>query len=98
MKEQGAYHIINGAKNALGFTILRWSVWTSHPQNLPISGEEWAGGIVVLTAIVALDGFDGAAKLCRDISDFFDKVKNMLDLMCKGKVHTKWERSSRIIK
>jgi hypothetical protein len=46
------------------------------------------GGIIELTAIVALDGFDGVAKLCGDISDFFDKV---LDLTCKGKVHTKWE-------
>jgi hypothetical protein len=42
-------------------------------------------------AIVALDNFDGAAKLCGDISDFFDKVEKVSDLACKGKVHTKWE-------
>jgi hypothetical protein len=39
--------------------------------------------------IVALDGFDGAAKLCGDISEFFDKVEKMSDLMRKEKVHTK---------
>jgi hypothetical protein len=27
--------------------------------------------------IVALDGFDGATKLCENISDFFDKVENV---------------------
>jgi hypothetical protein len=28
-------------------------------------------GVIELTAIVALDGFDGTTKLCGDISDFF---------------------------
>jgi hypothetical protein len=44
-----------------------------------------SGGIIELTAIVALDDFDGAVKLCGDISDFFDKVEKVSDLMCKGK-------------
>jgi hypothetical protein len=29
------------------------------------------GGVIKLTFIIALDNFDGAAKLCEDISDFF---------------------------
>jgi hypothetical protein len=31
LKVQGVHHIINGAKNALGFTVLRRSVWIRHP-------------------------------------------------------------------
>jgi hypothetical protein len=54
------------------------------------------GGIVKLTSIVILDDFDGATKLCEDISDFFDKVEKVSDLKRNGKVHTKWEPSSRI--
>jgi hypothetical protein len=46
------------------------------------------GGVIELMAIVALDDFDGAAKLCGDISDFFDKVEKVSDLTRKGKVHT----------
>jgi hypothetical protein len=38
-------------------------------------------------AIVTLDDFDGAAKLCGDISEKFDKVKNVSDLTRKEKVH-----------
>jgi hypothetical protein len=70
LKEQGTHHIIDGANDAFGFTILRRSVGTRHLQKDPFGGEECArGGIVELTAIVALDGFDGAAKLCGDISE-----------------------------
>jgi hypothetical protein len=39
-------------------------------------------------AIIALDGSDGAAKLCGD-KQFFDKMEKVSDLTCKGKVHTK---------
>jgi hypothetical protein len=92
LKEQGAQHIINGAKDALDFTVLWRSVWTRHSQNHPIGGEECArGGVVELTTIVALDDFDGATKLCGDISEKIDKVKKLSDLTRKGKVHTKWE-------
>jgi hypothetical protein len=41
--------------------------------------------------IVALDNFDGAAKLCEDINEKIDKVEKVYDLTHKGKVHTKWE-------
>jgi hypothetical protein len=69
LKEQGAQHIVNGVKDALDFTILRGSVLTRHPQNHPVGGKECAkGGVVELTTIVALDGFDGVAKLCGYIS------------------------------
>jgi hypothetical protein len=70
LKEQGTQHIIDGAKDAFGFTILRRSVGTRHPQKYLFGGEECArGGIIELTTIVALDCFDGAAKLCGDISE-----------------------------
>jgi hypothetical protein len=65
--EQGANHVINGAESTLGFTVLRRSVGAGHLQNHPISGEECSrGGVVEHTTIVALDSFDGAAKLCED--------------------------------
>jgi hypothetical protein len=67
LKEQGANHVINGAESTLGFTVLRRSVGAGHPQNHPMSGEECSrGGVVKLSVVVALDSFDGAAKLCGD--------------------------------
>jgi hypothetical protein len=84
LKKQGAQHIINGAEDPLGFTILRRSVGTRHPQKYPFGGEECArGGILELMAIVALDGFDGAAKLCGDICEKIDKVEKVSDLTRK---------------
>jgi hypothetical protein len=91
LKKLGTHHIIDGVKDALSFTILRRSIGTRHPQNYPFGREECArGSVIKLTAIVALDNFDGAAKLCGDISEFFDKVKKVSDLTRKGKVYTKW--------
>jgi hypothetical protein len=59
-------------ENALGFTVLRRSVWIRYPQNHHTSCKECAGGgVVELMAIFAFDDFDGAAKLCGDISEFF---------------------------
>jgi hypothetical protein len=56
-------------KDVLGFTVLRRSVGTRHPQKYPFGGEECTrGGVIKLMAIVALDGFDGVAKLCVHIS------------------------------
>jgi hypothetical protein len=99
LKKQGAHHIINGAENVLGFTILWRSVWATHPQNHPISGEEYArGSVVELTTIVTLDDFDGAAKLCGDISEKINKLKKVSNLTRKEKIHKKYERSSRITK
>jgi hypothetical protein len=70
LKKQGTQHIIDGAKDALGFTVLWRSVGTRHPQKYPFGGEECTrGGVIELMTIVALDGFDGAAKLCGDISE-----------------------------
>jgi hypothetical protein len=60
-------HIIDGANDAFSFTVLRRNVGTRHPKKDPFGGEECVrGGVIELTTIVALDGFDGAAKLCRD--------------------------------
>jgi hypothetical protein len=70
MKKQGVEHVINGAENALGFTILWRSVWTRHLQNHPICDKECSrGSIIELMAMVPLNGFDGAAKPCGDISE-----------------------------
>jgi hypothetical protein len=67
MKEQGANHVTNGAESTLGFTILRRSVGTGHPQNHPMSGEECSrGGVVELPVVVTLDRFDGVVKLYGD--------------------------------
>jgi hypothetical protein len=72
LKKQGTQHIIDDVKDALGFTVLRRSVGTRHPQKNPFGGKECTrGGIIELMVIVALNDFDGAAKLCGDISDFF---------------------------
>jgi hypothetical protein len=65
------------------------SVGIRHPQKYSFGSEECAReGVIELTAIVALDGFDNAAKLCGNISDFFYNVEKVSDLTCKGKVHT----------
>jgi hypothetical protein len=62
-------HIIDGVKDALGFTVLWRSVGIRHPKKYSFGGEECVrGGIIELMTIVALNGFDGAAKLCGDIS------------------------------
>jgi hypothetical protein len=74
LKKQGTQHIIDGAKDALDFTIPWRSVGIRHPQKYSFDGEECIRGIIELTTIVALDSFDGATKLCGDISEKFDKV------------------------
>jgi hypothetical protein len=57
-------------EDALGFTILQRSVGARDPQKNPFGVEECArGGVIELMAIVALDDFDGAAKLCGDINE-----------------------------
>jgi hypothetical protein len=71
-KKHRTQHIIDGVKDALAFTILRRGVQTIHPQKKTVGGEECTRGVVIeLTAIVALDGFDGVAKLCGDINEVF---------------------------
>jgi hypothetical protein len=72
LKKQGTHHIIDGAKDTLGFTVLQRSVGTRHPQKDPFGGKEFVrGSIIKLTTIVAMDNFDGATKLCGDVSNFF---------------------------
>jgi hypothetical protein len=67
LKKQGTQHIIDGANDAFGFTVLRRNVGTRHPQKDSFGGDLCTrGGVIELTTIVALDGFDGAAKLCGD--------------------------------
>jgi hypothetical protein len=44
----------------------------SRHRGLKIGGKECSGGgIIELTSVVTLDGFDGAAKLCKNKGDFF---------------------------
>jgi hypothetical protein len=70
LKKQGAQHIINGAEDALDFTVMWRSVGTRHPQKCPFGGEECVrGGVIELMTIVTLDDFHGATKLCGDISE-----------------------------
>jgi hypothetical protein len=72
LKKQRMQHIIDSVKDVVGFTILRRSVGTRHLQKYHFGGEEcMREGVIKLIAIVALDGFDGAAKLCVDISEIF---------------------------
>ena len=64
LKKQGAHNIINGAKSALGFTVLLRGVGARHAKNGTVREEERAGrGVVKLAAIVALDSLHGSAKL-----------------------------------
>jgi hypothetical protein len=78
LNEQGTQHIIDGVEDALG-------VGTRHPQKYPFGGKECVrGGVIKLTTIVALDGFDGAAKLRGNISEIFWQSGKVSDLMCKG--------------
>jgi hypothetical protein len=64
MKQQGEDHIIDGVKSTLGFTVLRRGVWAGHLQDDSTRGIECAGGgIVELTTVVTLDGFNGTTKL-----------------------------------
>jgi hypothetical protein len=48
------------------------SVGKRHLHKYSFGGKECTrGGVIKLTTIVTLDNFDGAAKLCQDISEFF---------------------------
>jgi hypothetical protein len=88
-------YIIYGANSTIGFTVLRRGVGAGYPQHHPMSGEECSrGGIVELMAIVALNNFDGTAKLCGDQRKKIDQVEKVPNLTREGKFHIKWERSS----
>jgi hypothetical protein len=77
LKQQTKEHIIDGVKRTLSFINLWRGVWAGHSQDDPTGGKEcMGGGIIKLMTIVALDGFDGAAKLREN----------------KGKKLTMWEK------
>jgi hypothetical protein len=68
LEEKGACDIICGAKDALGLAVLRRGVGARHVERDAIGEEESAsGGVVKLSAIVTLHGFDGATKLGANI-------------------------------
>jgi hypothetical protein len=90
LKQQGADHIIDGAKSALDFTVIRKGVWGGHPQDDPTGGKECTGaGIVKLSTVVTLDDFDGEAKLFGDKGEKIDNVGKVSDFTHRGKVPTK---------
>jgi hypothetical protein len=92
LKIQGTQHIIDGANDVFGFTVLRRSIGTRHPQKDPFGGEECVrGGVIELTAIITLDGFDGAAKPCGDISEKMQQGEKSVRFNVQRKIHTKWE-------
>ena len=66
------------ANDAFGTTVL-WST---------VSVEEGTGGgVIKLTAIIALDGLDRGAKLSGNIRKKLERVENVSDLRRTGKVH-----------
>jgi hypothetical protein len=67
LKKQGTHHIVNGADDALSFTILRGSVRTRHPQKHAIDEEGPSARVVKLAPVITLDSLDGGAKLCGHI-------------------------------
>jgi hypothetical protein len=68
LKKQGTHDVINVTNHALGLTILLGRVWAGHPMQNAMGEEERPGGRVVkLTAVITLDGFDGAAEPGRHI-------------------------------
>ena len=70
LKQQGASSVIDGMNHALGFTVLRRGVWGGHAQVNTVGEEKGArAGVVELTSVVALDGFDHHAELCANIGD-----------------------------
>jgi hypothetical protein len=67
LEEKGACDIICGAKHALGLAVLRRGVGARHAKRDAIGEKESARGVVELSAIVTLHGFDGATKLGANI-------------------------------
>lgn len=69
LKQHGANNVIEGTKDAFGFTILRRGVGARHPKVNTIGEKEGAsGGVVKLTAVVALNAADVSGKLSLNIS------------------------------
>jgi hypothetical protein len=61
--------IVNGANDALSFTIMRGRVRTRRPELCPFRQKKGpGGGVVKLTPIITLDGLDGAAELSSNMS------------------------------
>jgi hypothetical protein len=74
LEEKGAHGVVGGADHALSLAVLRGGVRTRHTQLDTVSEEESArGGVIKLTAIVALNSLNGEAELSGHPSE---KVKN----------------------
>lgn len=78
MNEKRASDVICGTEEALGFTILRESVWAREAVGDAIHGEGAQRGVDEFTTIITLQGFNN------DIVLGFDKHEEMLE--CKGRV------------
>lgn len=67
LKKERAHNIISGADNAFSLAILWRSVGARHAHSDAMGKKEHAGGgVVKLSAVVALDALNGGAKLRRD--------------------------------
>jgi hypothetical protein len=67
---EGAKDIICGANNALGLAVLWRGMGARHAESDTMGSKERAGGgVIELTAIIALDAFDGDTKLSGHIGE-----------------------------
>ena len=70
LKQKAAHNIVERTDEALSLTVLRRGVGTGHAEVYAVGEEERArAGVVELLAIVALNFFDGGAKLGSGIGD-----------------------------
>lgn len=68
LKKEGAHNVVNGTKDALGFTVLGRHVGARHPHGDTVGEEEGAGrNVVELAAVVALDAANVGGELGFDI-------------------------------
>jgi hypothetical protein len=64
LKEQGTNDVVDRAQNTFGTTILLGGVGTRHPKADTVREKESSCvGVIELTTIVALQAFNGGAKL-----------------------------------
>ena len=86
LKKQGAHNIINGAKSALGFTVLLRGILARHVERNPFGKKESTRRRVVkFTTIVTLNRFDGATKLSVHIGKKIRKSKKGVRLLSKSR-------------